>query len=94
MICLWRGFEFDLANGCELFPELTTKLRFFPVEGRDGMVTSSLSTSDAHQGGSVMYEAASKLRAALAREAMVTRPTSMTASLPVSSSLRVSLRPI
>ncbi|MCL2430129.1 MAG: Rieske (2Fe-2S) protein [Alphaproteobacteria bacterium] len=38
LICPWHGFEFDLENGRELFREQPTKLRFFPVEVRDGTV--------------------------------------------------------
>ena len=38
LVCPWHGFEYDLRDGEELFREVPTRLRFFPVEIRDGTV--------------------------------------------------------
>ena len=38
LVCPWHGFEYDLNDGQELYREIPTRLRFFPVQVRDGMV--------------------------------------------------------
>ncbi len=38
LVCPWHGFEYDLQDGQELYREIPTRLRFFPVEVRDGTV--------------------------------------------------------
>ena len=38
LVCPWHGFEYDLHDGRELYREVPTRLRFFPVAVRDGMV--------------------------------------------------------
>lgn len=38
LACPWHGFEYDLADGRELYREIPTRLRFFPVTVRDGTV--------------------------------------------------------
>lgn len=31
LVCPWHGYEFDLANGVELYQEQPSRLRLFPV---------------------------------------------------------------
>ena len=38
LVCPWHGFEYDLHDGREMFREVPTRLRFFPVTVRDGTV--------------------------------------------------------
>jgi nitrite reductase (NADH) small subunit len=38
LVCPWHGFEYDLQDGREMFQEIPTRLRFFPVAVRDGTV--------------------------------------------------------
>ena len=38
LVCPWHGFEYDLQDGREMFQEIPTRLRFFPVTVRDGTV--------------------------------------------------------
>ncbi len=38
LVCPWHGFEYELDSGRELYREKPTRLRFFPVEVRDGTV--------------------------------------------------------
>ena len=42
LACPWHGFEFDLSDGRELYREIPTRLRFFPVMVRDGTVYVSV----------------------------------------------------
>ena len=38
LVCPWHGYEYDLQDGRELYQEVPTRLRFFPVAVRDGTV--------------------------------------------------------
>ena len=38
LACPWHGFEYDLRDGRELYREVPTRLRFFPVTVREGTV--------------------------------------------------------
>lgn len=38
LVCPWHGFQYDLRDGTELYQDVPTKLRLFPVEVRDGTV--------------------------------------------------------
>jgi nitrite reductase/ring-hydroxylating ferredoxin subunit len=38
LVCPWHGFQYDLNNGKELYQDVPTQLRMFPVEVRDGTV--------------------------------------------------------
>ncbi len=38
LVCPWHGYEYDLNDGVELYQDVPTRLRFFPVAVRDGMV--------------------------------------------------------
>jgi nitrite reductase (NADH) small subunit len=38
LTCPWHGFEYDLVEGGELYGTGPTRLRFFPVSVRDGVV--------------------------------------------------------
>ena len=38
LVCPWHGFEYDLQDGREMFQEIPTRLRFFPISVRDGTV--------------------------------------------------------
>jgi nitrite reductase (NADH) small subunit len=38
LVCPWHGFQYDLHDGKELYRDVPTRLRMFPVEVRDGTV--------------------------------------------------------
>ena len=38
LACPWHGWEYDLDTGMELFRDVPTRLRFYPVTVRDGEV--------------------------------------------------------
>ena len=38
LACPWHGWEYDLDTGMELFRDVPTRLRFYPVAVRDGQV--------------------------------------------------------
>ncbi len=42
LVCPWHGYEYDLKDGRELYQEVPTRLRFFPVSVRDGIVYVSV----------------------------------------------------
>lgn len=42
LVCPWHGFEYDLQDGRELYREVPTRLRFYPVTVRDGIVYVTL----------------------------------------------------
>jgi nitrite reductase/ring-hydroxylating ferredoxin subunit len=42
LVCPWHGYEYDLQDGRELYQEVPTRLRFFPVTIRDGTVYVTL----------------------------------------------------
>ena len=38
LACPWHGWEYDLDTGMELFRDVPTRLRFYPISVRDGEV--------------------------------------------------------
>lgn len=38
LVCPWHGYEYDLQTGTEMFHEIPTRLRLYPVTERDGQV--------------------------------------------------------
>ena len=38
LVCPWHGFEWSIDDGRELYRDIPTRLRFYPVTVRDGTV--------------------------------------------------------
>lgn len=38
LVCPWHGFEWDINDGRELYRDIPTRLRFYPVAVREGTV--------------------------------------------------------
>ena len=44
LACPWHGWEYDLDTGMEMFRDVPTRLRFYPVTVRDGQVYVTVRT--------------------------------------------------